>query len=110
MNRLDKVALSTQIIACDAVNADAIDVTLEDVGGLENAKTALMQKIILPLRKPELFNVSLLRQAKGVLLYGPPGTGKTMLAKVCTFSSDGTSKFQHTQHLLPPSEGPSFCC
>ena len=39
-------------------------------------------KVILPIKKPELFNGFLLRQSKGVLLYGPPGTGKTMLAKV----------------------------
>lgn len=38
--------------------------------------------MILPLRRPELFQRgNLLKPVKGVLLYGPPGTGKTMLAK-----------------------------
>lgn len=39
------------------------------------------RNIITPMRKPDLFRTSLLRQKRGVLLYGPPGTGKTMLAK-----------------------------
>jgi ATP-dependent 26S proteasome regulatory subunit len=38
--------------------------------------------IILPLRRPELFQRgNLAKPVKGALLYGPPGTGKTMLAK-----------------------------
>lgn len=69
------------VVALDVVNADAIDVSLDDVGGLQGVKDALHAKVIAPLREPALFSTSLLRQARGVLLYGPPGTGKTMLAK-----------------------------
>ncbi|XP_077245631.1 uncharacterized protein LOC143885372 isoform X1 [Tasmannia lanceolata] len=70
------------VIACDVINPDHIDVEFESIGGLENVKQALYELVILPLRRPELFaHGKLLSPQKGVLLYGPPGTGKTMLAK-----------------------------
>ena len=50
-----------------------------DVGGLEQAKTQVLETLQLPLRHPELFASGLRRS--GILLYGPPGTGKTLMAK-----------------------------
>ncbi|KAJ7965289.1 ATPase family AAA domain-containing protein 1-like [Quillaja saponaria] len=70
------------VIACDVINPDHIDVEFESIGGLEAIKEALYELVILPLRRPDLFSHGkLLGPQKGVLLYGPPGTGKTMLAK-----------------------------
>ncbi|KAA0050539.1 ATPase family AAA domain-containing protein 1-B-like [Cucumis melo var. makuwa] len=70
------------VIACDVINPDHIDVEFNSIGGLETIKQALYELVILPLRRPELFSHGkLLGPQKGVLLYGPPGTGKTMLAK-----------------------------
>ncbi|CAI0452572.1 unnamed protein product [Linum tenue] len=70
------------VIACDVINPDRIDVEFNSIGGLHNIKEALYELVILPLRRPELFSHGkLLGPQKGVLLYGPPGTGKTMLAK-----------------------------
>lgn len=69
------------VIAQEVVNPDDIDVTLKDIGGLENVIEAMRNQVIAPLQRPDLFRASLLRQAKGMLLYGPPGTGKTLLAK-----------------------------
>ncbi|KAG6469840.1 hypothetical protein ZIOFF_070773 [Zingiber officinale] len=70
------------VIACDVINPDHIDVEFESIGGLEHVKQALFELVILPLCRPELFSQGkLLSPQKGVLLYGPPGTGKTMLAK-----------------------------
>ncbi|KAK9665203.1 hypothetical protein RND81_14G097200 [Saponaria officinalis] len=70
------------VIACDVINPDHIEVEFESIGGLENIKQALFELVILPLKRPELFSYGkLLGPQKGVLLYGPPGTGKTMLAK-----------------------------
>ncbi|MBA0801014.1 hypothetical protein Gohar_011407 [Gossypium harknessii] len=74
--------LYEDVIACDVINPDHIDVEFESIGGLEAIKQALYELVILPLRRPELFSHGkLLGPQKGVLLYGPPGTGKTMLAK-----------------------------
>ncbi|KAI4338011.1 hypothetical protein L6164_016367 [Bauhinia variegata] len=70
------------VIACDVINPDHIDVEFESIGGLETIKQALYELVILPLKRPDLFSHGkLLGPQKGVLLYGPPGTGKTMLAK-----------------------------
>ncbi|XP_041015870.1 outer mitochondrial transmembrane helix translocase [Juglans microcarpa x Juglans regia] len=70
------------VIACDVINPDHIDVEFGSIGGLESIKQELFELVILPLRRPDLFSYGkLLGPQKGVLLYGPPGTGKTMLAK-----------------------------
>ncbi|KAK2972753.1 hypothetical protein RJ640_019401 [Escallonia rubra] len=59
-----------------------IGVKFDDIGALEDVKTALNELVILPMRRPELFTRgNLLRPCKGILLFGPPGTGKTLLAK-----------------------------
>ncbi|XP_064599683.1 peroxisomal ATPase PEX6-like [Liolophura sinensis] len=55
------------------------DVRWEDIGGLANVKTEILDTIQLPLQHPELLAAGLRRS--GVLLYGPPGSGKTLLAK-----------------------------
>lgn len=70
------------MIACDVINPEDIDVTFKSIGGLESVKQALNELVILPLQRPDLFeHGKLLRPQKGVLLFGPPGTGKTLLAK-----------------------------
>ncbi|KAL1216565.1 Peroxisomal ATPase PEX6 [Cardamine amara subsp. amara] len=56
------------------------NVKWDDVGGLEDVKTSILDTVQLPLLHKDLFS-SGLRKRSGVLLYGPPGTGKTLLAK-----------------------------
>ncbi|XP_045815955.1 outer mitochondrial transmembrane helix translocase-like isoform X1 [Trifolium pratense] len=70
------------VISCDVINPDNINVEFDSIGGLETIKQALFELVILPLKRPDLFSHGkLLGPQKGVLLYGPPGTGKTTLAK-----------------------------
>ncbi|KYR03143.1 AAA ATPase domain-containing protein [Tieghemostelium lacteum] len=56
------------------------NVKWDDVGGLANVKSEIMDTIQLPLEHPHLF-ASGIGKRSGILLYGPPGTGKTLLAK-----------------------------
>ncbi len=73
----------------DAIVSEIPDVTLDDVAGLTDAKTALREAIVLPLLRPDLFTGS--RQPwRGILLHGPPGCGKTMIAKATAGDVEAT--------------------
>ncbi|KAL2540504.1 AAA-type ATPase family protein [Abeliophyllum distichum] len=66
----------------DVVPPGDIGVAFDDIGALENVKETLLELVMLPLQRPELFSKGqLAKPCKGILLFGPPGTGKTMLAK-----------------------------
>ena len=58
-----------------------IDVTYEDIGGLDEELKKIREMVELPLKHPEIFERLGIEPPKGVLLHGPPGTGKTLLAK-----------------------------
>jgi vacuolar protein-sorting-associated protein 4 len=65
------------------------NVRWDEIAGLEGAKEALREAVIMPTRFPQLF-VGRRRPWKGILMYGPPGTGKSHLAKAVATESDGT--------------------
>ncbi|MDZ8186783.1 MAG: ATP-dependent zinc metalloprotease FtsH4 [Nostoc sp. ChiSLP02] len=62
------------------VEGESAKITFQDVAGVEEAKTELVE-IVDFLKTPARFTQIGARIPKGVLLVGPPGTGKTLLAK-----------------------------
>ncbi len=62
------------------VEDDDTKTTFEDVAGVEEAKTELVE-IVEFLKNPQRYINIGARIPRGVLLVGPPGTGKTLLAK-----------------------------
>ncbi|KAJ1918124.1 Vacuolar protein sorting-associated protein 4 [Tieghemiomyces parasiticus] len=63
-----------------AILSETPNVRWSDVAGLEGAKMALQEAVMLPIKFPHLF-VGNRQPWHGILLYGPPGTGKSYLAK-----------------------------
>jgi proteasome ATPase len=63
-----------------------LNVSWDDIGGLESAKQELRDALELPYLHPDLFKHYSVEPLRGVLLYGPPGCGKTLLARVAAWS------------------------
>ncbi|MFW9991504.1 MAG: AAA family ATPase [Candidatus Odinarchaeota archaeon] len=83
-----------------AASDDDIDVTAmfsfekpniawEDVAGMDEAKKALKEAVILPMARPDLFKGAR-KSWKGILMFGPPGCGKSYLAKAVASQVDAT--------------------
>lgn len=72
-----------------AIVTEKPNVKWSDVAGLESAKEALKEAVILPVKFPQFFTGKR-KPWSGLLLYGPPGTGKSYLAKAVATEADST--------------------
>ncbi|XP_034824267.1 vacuolar protein sorting-associated protein 4-like [Maniola hyperantus] len=75
-----------------AIVVEKPDVKWNDVAGLEVAKEALKEAVILPIKFPHLFRGKRIPW-KGILLFGPPGTGKSYLAKAVATEANNSTFF-----------------
>ena len=87
--QIDEDSKKLRSALAGAILQDRPNVKWDDVAGLEGAKEALKEAVLLPIKFPHLFQGK--RQPwKGILLYGPPGTGKSYLAKAVATEAKST--------------------
>lgn len=53
----------------------------ERIGGMDNVKSIIERRVILPLERSDLAEELGVQPPKAILLFGPPGTGKTSFAR-----------------------------
>lgn len=111
-----------------AIISEKPNIKWDDVAGLEMAKEALKEAVILPIRFPQFFTGKR-KPWKGILLYGPvriitcfvdcclllivsfyllqPGTGKSYLAKAVATEADSTFFAVSSSDLVSKWQGES---
>ncbi|GAB2226012.1 hypothetical protein Droror1_Dr00021795 [Drosera rotundifolia] len=65
------------------------NVRWSDIAGLAHAKKCVMEMVVYPLARPDLFE-GCRAPGRGLLLFGPPGTGKTMIGKAIAGEAKAT--------------------
>jgi len=73
----------------EIVNAP-IDVSYNDIGGLDHQIQEIKEIVELSLKKPEIFKKIGIEPPKGILLHGHSGTGKTLLVKAVAHEANAT--------------------
>merc|ERR1719326_1375565 len=70
-----------------------------DIGGCDKQIKELLEAVVLPMTRSDMFVNLGITPPKGVLLHGPPGTGKTLLARACA---------NHTNAIFLKLAGPQL--
>lgn len=58
-----------------------LDISLDDVGGLDTELRSVLDLVQLPLQYPSVYRQLGIQAPRGIILYGPPGTGKTHMSR-----------------------------
>ncbi|OQR77357.1 ATPase-like [Tropilaelaps mercedesae] len=64
-------------------------ISWDDIAGLKFAKQTVIEMVVWPLLRPDIFK-GVREPPKGLLLFGPPGTGKTLIGKCIAAQANAT--------------------
>ncbi len=87
MKHFMNALLETEPSATREVFVEIPEVTWDEVAGLDEIKTELINAVEWPLKHAEIFERYEIQPPRGVLLYGASGTGKTLLVKALAHES-----------------------
>lgn len=82
--------------------------TWDDVGGLEEAKAAMIEAIEMPVKYADLYKKYNKLPVKGVLLYGAPGCGKTLLGRAAATAISDVNEGRGTESNFLYVKGPEL--
>ncbi len=87
---MDEDTRRLQEMISDTIITERPSVKMSDVAGLEDAKQAIHDAIVAPMKHPELFKGKSRQPWRGILFYGPAGCGKTLIAKAVAAEVNAT--------------------
>ncbi|MBR6901005.1 MAG: AAA family ATPase [Synergistaceae bacterium] len=87
MKHFMNALLETEPSATREVFVEIPEVTWEDVGGLDDIKSELINAVTWPMTHSEIFERYDIQATHGILLHGASGTGKTLLIKALAHES-----------------------
>ncbi|MHA2160892.1 MAG: AAA family ATPase [Candidatus Thorarchaeota archaeon] len=79
-----------QEMIADTIISERPEVKMSEVAGLQDAKQAINDAIVAPMKHPELFTAKSRQPWRGILFYGPAGCGKTLIAKAVAAEVNAT--------------------
>ncbi|MHA2352493.1 MAG: AAA family ATPase [Candidatus Thorarchaeota archaeon] len=74
----------------DTIITERPNMKMSEVAGLADAKQAIDDAIVVPMKHPELFKGKARQPWRGILFYGPAGCGKTLVAKAVASEVNAT--------------------
>lgn len=84
-----------------------LDITFEDLGGLDREIRLVKELFQLPLQFPGVYRQVGIEPPRGVILYGPPGTGKTRLVRAMTNEVDAEFYYINGPEIIGSTYGES---
>jgi len=87
MKHFMNALLETEPSATREVFVEIPEVNWDNVAGLDEIKTELINAVEWPLKNSEIFERYDIQPARGILLHGLSGTGKTLLVKALAHES-----------------------
>ncbi|MHA3962395.1 MAG: AAA family ATPase [Candidatus Thorarchaeota archaeon SMTZ1-45] len=87
---LDEEEKRLREMISDTIISERPRMKMSEVAGLADAKQAIDDAIIAPMKHPELFKGKARQPWRGILFYGPAGCGKTLVAKAVASEVNAT--------------------